>query len=143
MRQTFNVPASKDAEVIMITTDSKDAALLKEGAEYIKRLAKVTPLQIIDSGTPPKMAAKETISATTIYLPLGDLIDVQKSRQKLVQQKEAAQKESAKTEENLGNPNFREKAPAEKVEKMVALLAEQKAQLESIEEQLKILDEGA
>jgi valyl-tRNA synthetase len=143
MRQTFNVPASKEAEVIMIITDAKEAGLLKEGAEYIKRLGRITPLQIADSGTTPKMAAKESISNTTIYLPLGDLIDVQSSKQKLLQQKESVLKTIKKIEETLNNADFRAKAPPDKVVFQESQMADEKAKLESIEAQLKILDEGA
>lgn len=140
-RQTFNVPASADAEVILVTADAGERDTLNEGLEYIKRLARVAPVTVTESGTAPKMAAKESVSTTTIYLPLGNLIDVAKSKQKLQQRADALKKELAKAEGSLNNPDFRAKAPKEKIDNLANQVADLQSQLDSINSQLNILEE--
>lgn len=140
MRQTFNVPASADAGVIIVTTNSDETKTLEACLDYIKRLAKVSPT-ITTGDTKPGMAARDTIASTTIYLPLGNLIDVSKSRIKLEERANAVRKELAKAEGMLNNPGFRTRAPQDKIDAMVKQVEELTLQLNSISDQLKILDE--
>jgi valyl-tRNA synthetase len=87
------------------------------------------------------MAARDTISETTIYLPLSKLIDVSKSRLKLEERANAVRKELAKAEGMLNNPGFKTRAPQDKIDAMVMQVEQLTMQLKSIQDQLKILDE--
>jgi valyl-tRNA synthetase len=140
MRQTFNVPASADAEIVLVTTNSDETKTLEACLDYIKRLAKVSPT-ITTGGAAPAMAARDTISETTIYLPLSKLIDVSKSRLKLEERANAVRKELAKAEGMLNNPGFKTRAPQDKIDAMVMQVEQLTMQLKSIQDQLKILDE--
>ena len=64
------------------------------------------------------------ISTVTIYLPLGNLIDVEKSRQKLEQRAESIRREAGKAEGMLNNGEFKTRAPQEKVDNLIKQVAD-------------------
>jgi valyl-tRNA synthetase len=140
IRQTYNVPASAEAEVMIVCQDEEEMKCLAEGADYIERLAKANPLDVSMDCSPPSMAACEAVSSVNIYVPLAKLIDVQKSKEKLTQRKQSIEKEVAKVNSQLANPDFKSKAPADKVAKIEAQLADLTRQLESVEAQLTVLE---
>ena len=142
LRQTYNVSASAEAEVIISVNDAKELEALKAGEDYIKRLAKVNPISISSAKASPSKAAREQVSSATIYIPLANLIDVEKSREKLLQRKQAVEKDITKVEEGLNRPGFKERAPQDKVEAMEKQLLDLKIQIESIQAQLAVLDEA-
>lgn len=141
IRQTYNVPASSEAEVLLESPNPDELKTLTNVQDYIKRLARVS-LQIDKKIQAPPMAAYEKVSNTTIYLPLAGLIDVEKSRVKLDQRKHALEKELAKITEVFSKPDFKARAPKEKVEAMQAQLADIESQMASVAAQLKVLEKA-
>ena len=142
IRQTFNVEARARAEVLIYATDDQERATITAGAAYIKELARVEPLTIAATGSLPTMAASAQVAGSKIYVPLGALIDVDKTRTKLVQQRDAVVKEIAKIRQTLDNPDFRKRAPADKVAAQEAALQQADAHLQTIDDQLKLLEGG-
>ncbi len=142
IRQTYNVPAASEAEVMIVCRDEDEMKCLVDGSDLIKRLARVNPLDISMDCSPPSMAACEAVSSVSIYVPLAKLIDIEKSREKLNQRKQAIEKDLAKVQLTISNPNFKAKAPPEKVHTVESQLADLERQLESVESQLKVLDKG-
>lgn len=142
MRQTFNVPASAEAEVIIAVENPQELEWLEAGRGYIQRLSnKINPLNMGASLKSPGKAAYKKVGSATIYIPLANLIDVEKTKEKLQQRIAPVEKEIAKVKENLERPGFRERAPKDKVEAMEQQLLDLYSQLESIKAQLAILDE--
>jgi valyl-tRNA synthetase len=142
IRQTYNVPAATEAEVMIVCRDGDEMKCLADGADLIKRLAKVSPLDISMDCSPPSMAACEAVSSVSIYVPLAKLIDVEKSREKLNQRKQAIEKDLAKVNGTMSNPDFKAKAPPEKVHLAESQLADLERQLDSVHSQLKVLDKA-
>lgn len=141
IRQTFDVPAKVDAEVLLSVGSGAEKELLNANVDAIKRLARANPLTIGEASQKPTgRAAFEKISETTIYIPLDKLIDVEKTREKLIQRLDAKGREQAKVAGMLNNPSFRDKAPKEKVEEQQSTLTDLDNQIASIEAQLKILE---
>lgn len=140
IRQTYNVPASSEAEAIIHCADDRERQCLLAGQEYIKRLARVNPLSIAETGSAPPMAAWEAISHAKVFVPLSNLIDVEKSKVKLQQRLDSVSKELAKTEQVLDNADFRAKAPPEKVEALSKQVEDLKLQKLSVQAQLNVLD---
>ncbi len=69
-----------------------------------------------------------------------NVIDVDKAKVKLQQRRSAIEKDIAKVEGQLNNPEFRTRAPQDKVKALVAQLSDLKGQLASVDAQLKVLD---
>ena len=142
IRQTYNVPASADAEVMITCQDEDEMQTLATGSEYIERLARVNPLDISMDCTPPQMAACEAVSSVNIYVPLAKLIDVGKTKDKLNQRRQALEKEMAKVNQIIGNADFKSKAPPEKVKAIESQKEDLDKQLASIDSQLAVLDKS-
>src|SRR5262249_55234360 len=139
IRQNFGVEIKAKAEAMIECPDASQRATITQAANYIKELAKVEPLAIADKAEVPKMAATAVVGSAKIIVPLSHLIDVEKTRAKLVQQKEAVLKEIAKVKQTLDNPDFRKRAPADKVSALEVTLAQLETQLAGIESQLGLL----
>jgi valyl-tRNA synthetase len=77
------------------------------------------------------------LSNATAYIPLDELVDKEKEIARLTAENEKMDKEIARAEGMLKNPNFVNKAPAAKVEAERAKLEKYKAMKQQIEEQLK------
>jgi valyl-tRNA synthetase len=75
-----------------------------------------------------------------LAIPLEGLIDFEQERQRLNREQEKLQAEAAKLEAQLSNPNFVERAPAERVEEVRARItdiAQRSSQLRQTVENLQ------
>jgi len=142
IRQTYNVPASSQAEVMITCLDEHEMQTLVTGREYIERMARVSPLDIQMDCTPPQMAACEAVSRVNIYVPLAKLIDVTKTREKLLLRRQALEKDMAKNEQIMSNADFKAKAPPDKVATIENQKAELTKQIASIDAQLAVLEKA-
>ncbi|MGI6665591.1 MAG: valine--tRNA ligase [Christensenellaceae bacterium] len=131
LRAERNVPPSKRTK-LYVMTDAKETIMAAE--EYLKRLAYATEVEIL----PPNAAEpKNTISAVTtagsVYLPLGELVDIAKELERLAKEKENLLGEVKRAEGKLNNARFLEKAPAQVVE-------EEKKKLQKYQEMLGAME---
>ena len=79
------------------------------------------------------------LPAATLYLPLEDLVDLEKEKERLLKEEARLEKELARSKGMLSNERFLSKAPAEKVleekeklagyERMMAQVKERLAQM--------------
>jgi valyl-tRNA synthetase len=127
-RSEMNVPPSKKAALILVTHKPD----LFAGAEpFMKRLAWASEVSIAD--TAPADAAKMVSCVTEsvqIFMPMSDLVDLDKERERLLKEKENALQQIARIEGKLSNEGFVAKAPAavvnaerEKLEKFRTVVA--------------------
>ena len=113
-RSEMNVPPSRKAAMILVT-DTAD--IYKQGEHFIKRLASVSELTVTDAAPADTegMVSAATANAT-IYMPLADLVDIQKELERIAKEKEKAEQGLARIENKLSNEGFVSKAPAHVVE---------------------------
>ena len=139
-RSEMNVPPSRKADLYVVTDK---AEIFSEGAPFITRLAYAE--QVFVSEQEPEghedMAQAITPDAK-LYLPLAQLVDLEKELARVAKETENAQKEIARAEAQLANEKFVSRAPAnviqaqrEKLEQNRKLLA----QLAQSEERLRRL----
>lgn len=140
MRHTYSVPPGAEAEVIIDCPAGSDEKALADGLEYITWLASVSPLTMTSSKSKPEMAATDKVGAANLYLPLEKLIDVEKTRAKLLERKNSLNKKIAEKRQSFDREDFRAKAPAEKVESMRLEIAEMENQRAGIDAQLEVLE---
>lgn len=118
-RAEMNVPPSKKAKVYI---DTAYIDTFKSGAGFFERLASASSAEV---GT--KFEVENAVSIVTvdakIFIPLGELVDFEAERARLIKEKEAVQKDIDFVNAKLSNPAFVEKAP----EKVVAAQREQLA----------------
>ncbi|HEY6046061.1 MAG TPA: hypothetical protein VIU65_05615, partial [Pyrinomonadaceae bacterium] len=74
-----------------------------------------------------------------VAVPLEGLIDFEQEKARLLKEKEKLQKEASKLEDQLGNADFVERAPAEKVEELRARVADIGLRTSSLDQMLEAL----
>ncbi len=95
---------------------------LKSQAALICSLARLEKLRWLDAGEEVQGAAVAPLADATVFLPLAGLVDVEEELGRLGRQRAKLDKEIAKLETKLGNPKFRQNAPAEIVARVEAEL---------------------
>src|SRR3712207_5322395 len=110
VRSEMNVPPSRKAKVTIFATEGKDA--FKQGTIYFERLASASEVDFVDS---KDSIPENTVSAVTkgaeMFMPLLDLVDIEKELERLNKEKEKLQKEIERVEKKLSNEKFVSKAP--------------------------------
>lgn len=134
VRAEMNVPPSKKAKIIIVPTDDKRPAM-KDGKEYFKSLASASEVEIQDSKDGiPEDAVSVVIDGVELFIPLDELVDFEKEKERLNKERDKALAEIKRVEGKLNNPGFVNKAPAKLVE-------EEKAKKEKFEEILHTIEE--
>ena len=84
---------------------------------------------LADASTIPADAVSVVIPDAVVYLPLEDLVDMEKEKERLTKEKERLTKELARSKGMLSNEKFLSRAPEAKV-------AEEKAKLEKYQQMM-------
>lgn len=134
VRAEMNVPPSKKAKIIIVPADDKRPAM-EDGKEYFKSLASASEVEIQDSKDGiPEDAVSVVIDGVELFIPLDELVDFEKEKERLNKERDKALAEIKRVEGKLNNPGFVNKAPAKLVE-------EEKAKKEKFEEILHTIEE--
>ncbi len=132
-RAEMNVAPSKKATV-HIVTENKDA-FNDQTSVFFKKLASASDVSLCD-----KYEEEGSVSIITpaakIYIPLGELVDMEAEKNRLEKEAEKMRGEIERIEKKLGNEGFVSKAPAAVIEGERKKLAAYKEKLSGIEETL-------
>ncbi len=134
VRSEMNVPPSKKAKVMISASgEAKEAFML--GKLYFEKLASASEVDFLltKEEVPEKVVALVT-KGGEIFLPLMELIDLEKEMERLNKEKEKLLAEIDRVEKKLANEKFISKAPQ-------ALVEEEKAKGEKYREMLQAVIE--
>ncbi|GAA0179152.1 valine--tRNA ligase [Clostridium sediminicola] len=110
VKAEMNVPPSRKAKIYIYATEGKDG--FEAGSAYFKTLASASEVEFIASKeSAPENAVSAVTKGAELFMPLLDLIDVEKELQRLNKEKEKLQKEIDRVEKKLSNERFVGKAP--------------------------------
>ena len=112
-RQEMNVPPSRKA-ALHIVTAAKDVFGEKVN-KFFEKLASASTTEYVDSYSDDGAVQIVTDSAT-VYIPLADMIDLDKERERLQKEKAKVEEDISRAEKKLGNEGFVAKAPAAVIE---------------------------
>ena len=130
LRTDMEVPPSRKAKII-ITSDSQQVretfASIKDTYQTLAGATEVVIQQGKDGVS--EDAVSVVIPDAVLYIPLEDLVDFEKEKERLTKEKEKLEKELARSKGMLSNEKFISKAPAAKVE-------EEKAKLEKYQQMM-------
>ena len=115
IRGEANVSPSKKIEVIFKTADENARNILQNNAKILDKLANVEKYEF--NVEIPKLVGFRLVDTTEIYVPLAELIDLDKEIEKLEKKIEKTQVELDKVLKKLSNENFINRAIPEAVEK--------------------------
>ena len=135
-------PQQSIPKVVLSVHNENKTALIKNSEAQIRLLSKVEKIDMIESGdTKPERSLATVLDDVQIYLPVGELLDVEKEIQRLQNDLAKLQKDVEKGHTKLANPQFVERAPEEVISKEKTQLQENEAKIRRIEENLKSLTE--
>ncbi len=114
-RTEMNVPPSRKAKTYIYATEAAEA--FKEGKVYFEKLASASEVIILKAKEEaPENIVSVVSKGAEIYMPLLELVDVEKELERLNKEKAKLQGEIERVEKKLANERFVSKAPAEVVE---------------------------
>ncbi|MBE6718638.1 MAG: valine--tRNA ligase [Ruminococcaceae bacterium] len=137
-RNEMNVPPSKKA-ALYIDSAFKDTYNEKTEAFFIK-LASASQITYVESFEDENAVQIITDSAK-IYIPLGDLVDFEKERERLEKEKAKELSEIERIEKKLSNEGFVSKAPQAVIDGEKAKLVSHREILSGVEKALEKLNE--
>jgi len=136
IRGEANVSPSKKIEVIFKTADENARNILQNNAKILDRLANVEKYEF--NVEIPKLVGFRLVDTTEIYVPLADLIDLDKEIEKLEKSIEKTQGELDKVLKKLSNENFVAKAKPEAVEKERRIKEELENKIDKFKESMNL-----
>jgi valyl-tRNA synthetase len=134
VRNEMNVAPSKRLSAYIVAKDEK---FLASAAPYLEKLAGIE--NAVFSADKSEISAKVTSIVThdaEILIPLGDLIDVEKERERIAAETEKTAADIKKTENLLSNADFVSKAPQKLVDSEKEKLAKLRDKLEKLADKM-------
>jgi valyl-tRNA synthetase len=137
VRAQMNVPPSKKAKVFVVSEDAAVREVFENGKVFFATLGYASEVVVqADKTGIAEDAVSAVIAQASIYMPFAELVDIDKEIERLKKEEAKLEKEIARSNGMLGNPNFVNKAPAEKIaaekekqEKYMQMMAQVKEQL--------------
>ena len=116
LRAEMNVAPGRKATLILKPHEGwKEALLAAEG--YFKRLAGASSVEMLSAEAPnPEKSASAVAEPCELFMPLGELVDVEKELKRLEKDLKGVEGEIARASGKLNNPGFVAKAPAQLIE---------------------------
>lgn len=137
-RADMNVPPSKKAMAMFVAEGEVKKAIQGANSYYIS-LASVSTLEFINESDAPDNAVSLISSGAKIFLPLEELIDFDKERERLNKEKDKLQGEIKRAEGKLANQGFVAKAPESLIEEEKEKIVKFKEMLEAVKERINAL----
>ena len=117
LRTDMDVPPSKKAAIHIVAEDADVRATFDEITPIFATLAGATDVIVqADKLGIGDDAVSAVIPDATLFVPLEDLVDFEKEKERLTKEKEKLEKELARSRGMLSNEKFMSKAPEAKVE---------------------------
>ena len=140
VRKEMNVPAGKKAQVYVLTNDEELRSGLVGSEDIFRLLCGASGVRSAGSADElPENCVSSVITGATIYMPLSELVDTAKERERLQSEKDRLLAELRRSEGMLSNEKFLSKAPAAKVEEEKQKKVKYEEMLRSVEERLSAL----
>ncbi|HWF88504.1 MAG TPA: valine--tRNA ligase [Pyrinomonadaceae bacterium] len=141
IRSEMNIKPSERIPIIVAAPDENGRRVFSAAREQISRLVRASEVSVTERLEAPKASARAVLTGgAELAVPLEGLIDFEQERRRLQREQEKLQAEAAKLEAQLSNPNFVERAPAERVNEVrdrIAAIAQQSSQLRQTVENLQ------
>ena len=137
VRTEMDVPPSRKAKIFIVADDAALRETFEKTREAYQNLAGASDVSVqADKNGIEDDAVSVVIPGATLYLPLEDLVDFEKEKERLLKEKERLTKELARSRGMLSNEKFLSKAPETKVQEEKEKLAGYEQMMAQVEERL-------
>ena len=114
IRTEMNVVPSRKASMIIVTDNAK---LFEGGTAFFEKLAGAKDVTVTnEEKNIPDGAVSVIVEGAKIFIPMDELIDTEKEKQRLEKEKQRLEAEIERVEKKLSNQGFIAKAPAKLIE---------------------------
>jgi valyl-tRNA synthetase len=141
IRSEMNIKPGERIKIIVGAPEDRLRNVYETSRDQISRLVRASEFSIGERLDAPRASARAVLTGgAELAVPLEGLIDFEQERQRLGREQEKLQAEAAKLEAQLQNPNFVERAPAERVAEVrdrIADIAQRTSQLQQTIENLQ------
>ena len=140
VRTGMNVPPSRKASVIVVSEQEAIRKIFEDSKVFFATLAAASDVTVQSDKTGIAAdAVSAVIAGATLYMPLSDLVDLEKEIARLNKEKERLTGELKRVNGMLANENFVKKAPEAKLAEEREKLAKYTNMMNQVLEQLKHL----
>ena len=137
VRSEMDVPPSKKAKLFIVSENEELRETFRMNQEDYRNLAGAGEVSVQEDRCGiGEDAVSVVIPGATLYLPLEDLVDFAKEKERLQKEKERLAKELARSKGMLSNEKFLSKAPEAKVQEEKEKLAGYEQMMAQVEERL-------
>lgn len=136
MKVDVNCPPSKKVHLYLV---SEAHRLITVNKNSIQRLAGASEIEFLENGSSLQKTVSKVCELGQIFVPLGELVDLDEERIRLNKELDRIKNEIARADGKLLNKNFVAKAPKKLVEDERAKKEKYLDMKEKIEKQLKAL----
>ena len=114
IRTEMNVVPSRKASMIIVTDNAR---LFEGGTAFFEKLAGAKDVTVTnEEKNIPDGAVSVIVEGAKIFIPMDELIDTEKEKQRLEKEKQRLEAEIERVEKKLSNQGFIAKAPAKLIE---------------------------
>ena len=140
VRTDMDVPPSRKAKLVIVSGDADVRRIFDENKEVYVNLAFTSQIIVQEDTTGiGEDAVSVVIPDAVAYLPLADLVDFEKEKERLTKEKEKLAKELARSRGMLSNEKFLNNAKPEKVQAEKEKLEKYEQMMAQVEESLSKL----
>ena len=139
-RSEMNVAPSRKAKVYIVADDDATKETLTSLVSLYQHLISASEVHVQSDKTGIEdNAVSVVIDKATIYMPLADLVDLAKEKERLEKEKKRLEGELKRVNGMLNNEKFMSKAPEAKINEEKAKLEKYQAMMSKVEEELAAL----
>ena len=132
-----NVPPSRKAKLYITSEDAAVRDIFEANKEVYVNLAFTNEIAVQENKEGiSDTAVSVVIPGAVVYLPLEDLVDFEKEKERLLKEQARLEKELARSKGMLSNEKFLSKAPAEKVQEEKDKMASYEQMMAQVSERL-------
>ena len=141
IRADMNVKPAEQIRILISAPDDKLRTVFESGADKIARLARASDVAVREQSDGPRAAARAVLAGgAEVAVPLeGLMIDFAVERERLGREYDKLHKEAQRLESQLANPQFTERAPAEKVDELRQRVADIAQRTNALQQMMEAL----
>ena len=137
LRTEMDIPPSRKAKVFIVSEDKALCETFESMKKTYQNLISASEIDVqSDKAGIGEDAVSVVIPGAVVYMPLEDLVDMEKEKERLLKEEERLKKELARSHGMLNNEKFVSKAPAAKIQEEKDKLAKYEQMMATVQERL-------
>ena len=137
LRTEMDVPPSRKAKLFIVSEDKALCETFESMKKTYQNLISASEVDVqSDKAGIGEDAVSVVIPGAVVYMPLEDLVDMEKEKERLLKEEERLKKELARSHGMLNNEKFVSKAPAAKIQEEKDKLAKYEQMMATVQERL-------